>query len=274
MKVPTARRSAFTLIELLVVIAIIAILAAILFPVFAKARERGRAASCLSNLKQMGVADRMYADDYDGSLVPWRISEDAAHGGYVASFTKLLSAYSKDVTIFTCPSDHLQRDKLTDSRVYYPYTTTYGCNYYICRGTGSSWLGNKTYSRKESIVREPSATVWCADTAAIEEKSSSSEVSQWKEDLRIAPRLSIYFFYLPCASDTGESVSSGWYSPSSVADPPAIVRPFPRHLGRVDCVFFDGHAAGVLGEKFDPDHHAENAWGKPGCIWDNPTSAP
>ncbi len=59
------RRTGFTLIELLVVIAIIAILAAILFPVFAKAREKARQASCNSNLKQIGTAAQMYAQDYD-----------------------------------------------------------------------------------------------------------------------------------------------------------------------------------------------------------------
>ena len=64
-------RMAFTLIELLVVVAIIGILAAILFPVFASAREKARQASCSSNLKQLGLAALMYNQDYDGTWMPY-----------------------------------------------------------------------------------------------------------------------------------------------------------------------------------------------------------
>ena len=65
------RPNAFTLIELLVVIAIIAILAAILFPVFAQVREGARKTTCLSNMKQLGLGMAMYTSDFDDQAVPW-----------------------------------------------------------------------------------------------------------------------------------------------------------------------------------------------------------
>ena len=72
----TRRPSAFTLIELLVVIAIVAILAAILFPVFAQSREKARQANCASNVKQIAVATLMYAQDYDETLISFLAGSD------------------------------------------------------------------------------------------------------------------------------------------------------------------------------------------------------
>lgn len=83
----TQNRKAFTLIELLVVIAIIAILAAILFPVFAQARAKARQASCISNLKQIGTASLMYVQDYDESFYPHRFNCDGGDGTGVAKVT-------------------------------------------------------------------------------------------------------------------------------------------------------------------------------------------
>jgi prepilin-type N-terminal cleavage/methylation domain-containing protein/prepilin-type processing-associated H-X9-DG protein len=102
-------RRGFTLIELLVVIAIIAILAAILFPVFAQARERARMAVCLSNLKQVGLAGIMYTNDYDEFYPPSRYAGTAvpaSHGGTLinyASWKNFVQPYAKNVPLFWCP---------------------------------------------------------------------------------------------------------------------------------------------------------------------------
>jgi len=98
-------RRGFTLIELLVVIAIIAILAAILFPVFAQAREAARKTSCLSNLKQIGTAWQMYAGDYDErSLInTWNAGGNLGEKRRI--FSVRLQPYVKNEGIFLCPSD-------------------------------------------------------------------------------------------------------------------------------------------------------------------------
>ncbi len=96
----TDRRSAFTLIELLVVIAIIAILAAILFPVFAQAREKARQASCLSNQRQIGLGFRMYSQDYDETFPLINYSYWAKQ----PELLKGIDPYIKNKTIWACPN--------------------------------------------------------------------------------------------------------------------------------------------------------------------------
>ncbi|GAB4453398.1 MAG: hypothetical protein OHK0029_06140 [Armatimonadaceae bacterium] len=105
-----ALNKGFTLIELLVVIAIIAILAAILFPVFAKAREKARQTACLSNCKQIGTGLMMYAQDYDEYL-PMRYGGACNNGtgdcenGMTRSWKNMLAPYIKNRDIYRCPSN-------------------------------------------------------------------------------------------------------------------------------------------------------------------------
>src|SRR5262249_1697447 len=94
-------RRGFTLIELLVVIAIIAILAAILFPVFAQARAKARQTACLSNIKQIEMAWHMYMQDYDEILMPY--SDTGASGGYAFAWTFLMQPYCKNLQLLRCP---------------------------------------------------------------------------------------------------------------------------------------------------------------------------
>ncbi|MFP3903671.1 MAG: DUF1559 domain-containing protein [Armatimonadota bacterium] len=95
------RRIGFTLIELLVVIAIIAILAAILFPVFARAREKARQSSCLSNIKQLCLAVQQYTSDYDEMFVP-AITYPPAYSNIL--WSGMVLPYVKNEQIFACPS--------------------------------------------------------------------------------------------------------------------------------------------------------------------------
>ena len=98
---PATRRRGFTLIELLVVIAIIAILAAILFPVFARARENARRASCQSNLKQIGLGILQYTQDYDEKF-PNRVGLPT--NGFGGMFV-VIQPYVKSTQLFQCPSE-------------------------------------------------------------------------------------------------------------------------------------------------------------------------
>lgn len=125
---PNVRRyfqadSAFTLIELLVVIAIIAILAAILFPVFAQAREKARQTSCLSNMKQVGLGLYMYVQDFDEKYPGAAQAVQPINGGSTTDLRipidRQLNAYVKNDRVWACPSDSTRAFPASDTRVQF-----------------------------------------------------------------------------------------------------------------------------------------------------------
>jgi prepilin-type N-terminal cleavage/methylation domain-containing protein/prepilin-type processing-associated H-X9-DG protein len=168
----------FTLIELLVVTAIIAILAAILFPVFARAREKARQASCQSNLKQLGLGFAMYTQDYDEELMPARLAYPTTPSNcWGTGWSRFVQPYVKNEQILICPSDddptgtadqgtyqlprsysvnytvHLLDDGLKISEVEQPAQTISGAD--SC--TGHPGIHSTTYSGN------PIGSVWRED---------------------------------------------------------------------------------------------------------------
>jgi prepilin-type N-terminal cleavage/methylation domain-containing protein/prepilin-type processing-associated H-X9-DG protein len=150
------RRKGFTLIELLVVIAIIAILAAILFPVFAQAREAARKTSCLSNQKQLGTAMLMYCQDYDETYPNWRtlVPVSAEYPNGKITWVENMQPYCKNKQLWRCPSD--------SGATANPATqNSYWLNAHVFRWSGITATGPSSINLAE--VKYPATTIVLCD---------------------------------------------------------------------------------------------------------------
>lgn len=239
----------FTLIELLVVIAIIAILAAILFPVFARAREKARQASCQSNLKQIGLAMLMYANDYDEKCPPtWTwvptswppppqgVWFSGFHMWDVALYPYVKMGSQDTATgkmtnhgIWMCPSGYTAsqghaRNYGANQNVFGYLNAdpaTYGTGFYAPKSLGDltkpseciAYLDSGVYASSYSLVETPQPAIWYLPGTAPE------GAARWAS-----------------TSDTGNFMDKDWRS--------------GRHNGMNNVCYMDGHVKAVAGAAF------------------------
>ncbi len=238
--VAVSTKRGFTLIELLVVIAIIAILAAILFPVFGRARENARRTSCLSNLKQMGLGLIQYVQDYDEIMpVSWYESGNGGSTGNADGkdyiWQDMIFPYVKSTQIYLCPS---RGDEL---RAAYKYITdrtssgdtsfgTYNVNisYFDNYCTGGNCLTGPM-GQSIAAINETSGTVWAGEGQARQTKFGASSTV----DLSYRQDNSTYPGNQPNFPTLGYQ-SSQWN-----------IQLFEAHLGTSNLLYCDGHAKNI-----------------------------
>jgi len=207
------RVSGFTLIELLVVIAIIAILAAILFPVFARAREKARQTSCLSNQKQIALALLMYSQDVDERFPAVYNDNVPAIGRYI--WADCIAPYVKNREIFSCPGGPNDVNVGSSGSIQ---GTRYSMNMVHNWGWPedcASWSGDIVYPIKQSMIKFPAEFVFCFE-------SSNCWWCHWLSH-------------------------AGWNATTTSSDGMVLVGVlgetiYPRHNGGCNISFVDGHA--------------------------------
>lgn len=228
------KQRGFTLIELLVVIAIIAILAAILFPVFARARENARRSSCQSNLKQIGLGLFQYTQDYDERLPRSWVAVEGDAGYY--RWMDVIQPYIKSTQLFSCPSDSVNKPFITSATqpVYSSGTTkrttaelgSYGMNI-------AYWDGADNYTGLQdgvaiSRIGSTASTIFAVDGG----NNNNGEIA-WQ--------------------NVGNTNAAGFINNTS--NPPTLgTWAVARHLETINTLFCDGHVKSMKLDALNARH--------------------
>ena len=212
-------KSAFTLIELLVVIAIIAILAAILFPVFARARENARRSSCQSNLKQIGLGILQYSQDYDEKQPLTVFGPNGASNWPTAyKWMDAIYPYVKSEQIFRCPSD-------SSTVGYYKYAAStpgvdsYNFASYIFNNAYWGYGGLGPANKNLAAIDAPATTLW-----VLEQTNGSNIEASW-QDAAANPPIGTFQGYAMLDTPAGDVAQ--------------------RHLDTTNALYCDGHVKAV-----------------------------
>ena len=252
----TVNRKGFTLIELLVVIAIIAILAAILFPVFAKAREKARQTACLSNIKQLGLGMTMYMTDYDDTYPNVDNRADAVGSGaytnddlYNRGWANHLNTYVKSTPMFKCPS------AANGNKPGVACDYTY--NYFLGADNSMQGINNNYYTLLN-----------CAGNYWGQAPISESKVDQ--------PAVVAAFWENYQSDVTGADTQNNIGSAATMSNATAHVKfaPSLRHISGCNVVAADGHAKFAMWTYKETSAAAPDpnsyCWFKMGSFWTLP----
>jgi prepilin-type N-terminal cleavage/methylation domain-containing protein/prepilin-type processing-associated H-X9-DG protein len=237
-------RFAFTLIELLVVVAIIAVLVAVLLPALAASREQARAVQCAANMRQIGVAENLYADDYSDIIVPSVVR--TLTYTYEAHTLLWKNNYLAPLAAWTCPG-------LTGSSVVLDAETAenpprflgYAVNHsHMHMSTDTWWSSNNTPVTRSSVSRPASilSFVECADRTTYS-TTWSVTANAWG-----------YPHYALCAVGDESFPNHCWWYSITANDLVAN-----RHLKRTNVLFLDGHVSTMAHS--DVVNNANDLWG-------------